>query len=183
MITKKKTTAEEFETTAASLGSCELVRGEVVPLSPGGTKHSKVASNVTGLLWQWARQSKLGRVWSGEAGLVVESDPDTVRGADAAYISYKRLPRGEEPEGFATVPPELVVEIVGKGQGWGKMVEKAGEYLGMGVDCVWVVDPKSRRLHVFRPDGEPTVLDERQSVSDENILPGFSCEVREFFSE
>ena len=142
MVTKMLMTAEEFESVSNRLGPCELVRGEVVNLSPGGTEHSFVSMNVGGLLWQWARQTKLGRVWTNEAGLVIQHDPDTVRGADVAYVSFQRLPRGSHSSSFATVPPELVVEIVGKGQGWRDMVEKAGEYMRMGVDRVWVLDPR-----------------------------------------
>jgi Uma2 family endonuclease len=183
MIAKTLMTAEEFEAIAASLGPCELVRGEVVCLSPGGMRHSGIAATVTGLLFQWVGKSRLGRLFSDEAGIVVEADPDTVRGADVAYLSYQRLPRGQRPEGFGRTPPELVVEIVGKGQGWREMVEKAGEYLRMGVDRVWVIEPSSRRLHVFRPDAEPVILAATDRIEDGTILPGFSCTVGEFFED
>lgn len=176
-------TAEEFEEVAADLGPCELVRGQVIQLSPGGAEHSEITVNVSARLWQWSRQSKFGRVLSGKPGLVVKRDPDTVRGAEIAYLSYNRLPLGDEPEGFCTAPPELVVEVLDQGISWGKTLQKTGEYLVMGVDCVWVIDPKSHRLHVFRPEGEPAILTEGQTVSDENILPGFSCTVADFFSE
>lgn len=180
--TTSLTTADEFEKIAARLGSCELVRGEVVELSPGGYGHSRITANVAFLLEQWARQSKSGRVLTCEAGVVVETDPDTVRGADVAYYSYDRLPQGAEPEGFLRTPPNLVVEVIGKKQGWREMVEKAGEYLRMGVDRVWIVDPDSHRVHVFRPDAEPTALSEDQSISDSHVLPGFACRLEELFS-
>lgn len=183
MIAKSRTTATEFEAQCPRLGPCELVRGEVLPLSPGGYSHSYVTINVAGLLWEWARRTGSGRVLGGEAGLIVETDPDTVRGADVAYISYQRVPRGRIPDGFGTVPPELVVEIVGKGQSWRDMVEKAGEYMKMGVDRVWVIDPRTREMHVFKPDGGPAALDEDQDVTDDQVLPGFSCRVADFFAE
>lgn len=183
MIAKSRTTATEFEAQCSRLGPCELVRGEVLPLSPGGMKHSRITQNVAFLLEEWARRTGLGTVVTGEAGFIVESDPDTVRGADVAYISYGRLPRGRLPDGFGTVPPELVVEIVGKGQSWRHMVEKAGEYMKMGVDRVWVIDPRTREMHVFKPDGGPAALDEGQDVTDDDILPGFSCRVTDFFAE
>lgn len=181
--TTSLTTAEEFEKIAARLGSCELVRGEVVELSPGGYEHSRISANVAFLLEQWARQSKNGRVLTGEAGVVVETDPDTVRGADVAYYSFVRLPRGAEPEGFLRTPPNLIVEVVGKKQGWREMVEKAGEYLRMGVDRVWIIDPDSHRIHIFRPDAEPTAMSKDQSISDTQILPGFSSRLEEFFAD
>jgi Uma2 family endonuclease len=175
-------TARQFERLAPHLGPCELERGEVIPLSPGSLGHSGISANVAILLGMWARRTAHGRVYTNEAGVVTESDPDTVRGVDVAYFSFKRLPRGRQPSGFARVPPNLAVEIIGKGQGWKKMVEKAGEYLRMGVDRVWIIDPKKRSVCVLRPDSEPVILTGGQTVADPRILPGFRCKIREFFA-
>jgi Uma2 family endonuclease len=183
MDTKTLMTADEFEAVAARLGPCELVRGEVITLSPAGYPHSRITFNVALALGEWERRTHLGRMLTAEMGLVVEKDPDTVRGADAAYYSYERLPKGAEPPGFSAVPPNLVVEIIGKGQGWRQMVEKTGEYFRMGVDRVWVIDPKTRRVHIFRPDAEPMILGTEDALTDEGILPGFSCRVTELFTD
>jgi Uma2 family endonuclease len=177
------TTAEEFETICGQVGPCELVRGEILHLSPGGLGHSSISGTVAGLLFIWARRDSRGRVLTNEAGIVVEVGPDTVRGADVAYLSYQRLPKGKRIKGFLKVPPELVVEILGKGQGWRDMVEKAGEYLRMGVDRVWVIDPDAETLHIFRSDAEPIRLTTDDQISDSGILPGFSCKVAEIFND
>lgn len=181
MITGTRMTANEFEQVCHELGSCELVRGEVVILSPGGMNHSGFAANVAILLGQWAKSSKSGRIWTNEAGIVVERDPDTVRGADVAYISYSRLAKGISSDSFSNVPPELVVEILGKGQGWTEILEKVGEYLAMGVDRIWVLDRETQRVHVYRPDHEPIMLNRNDVMEDAAVLPGFSCKVAEFF--
>lgn len=183
MDTKTLMTADEFEKVAARLGPCELVRGEVVTLSPGGFSHSQLVINVGALLQNWCRQAALGRVVGGEMGIIVGQDPDTVRGADVAYFSYDRIPRQHKPEGFTAIAPNLVVEIIGKGQGWRTMVEKAGEYLGMGVDRVWVIDPRTQRVHIFQSDAEPLALSLGDELSDAAVLPGFSCKVDEFFAD
>jgi Uma2 family endonuclease len=183
VIAKARTTAEEFEELAVQLGPCELVRGEVVHLSPAGFNPSRAVSKLSFLIEQWCAQSKLGRTLSGEAGLIIERDPDTVRGADVAYFSYNRLPRGPAPAGFLETPPELIAEFVGKGHRWRELVEKAGEYLRMGVDCVWVFDPKERTAHVFKPDSEPTAVPADATLAEASILPGFSCTVREIFED
>jgi len=183
MLTKTLITAKDFETICHQFEPCELVRGEVLKLSPGGMPHSRISSTITYLLAHWARGRRCGRVYTNEAGLITESDPDTVRGADVAYFSYQRLPKAAEPQGFSRTPPELVVEVLGKGQGWREFVEKAGEYPRMGVDRVWIVDGDSHRVHVFRPDAEPVILDESATLTDDAILPGFSCRVSEFFEE
>jgi Uma2 family endonuclease len=176
-------TADQFEAVAQQLGPCELVHGEVITLSPGGHIHGVATMNIGAALWNWARRTGLGRVLTGEPGLIVARTPDTVRGADVAYFSYERLPKGAEPRGFHVTPPNLVIEVVGKGQGWRDMIDKVGEYLRMGVDRVWVVDPDSRSVHVFRPDAEPLVMAENDTLSDEGILPGFSCRTADVFAE
>jgi len=177
------TTAEEFETICQEIGPCELVRGEIVKLSPGGLGHSEFSNNVAYLLTKWAKSGGSGRVLGCEAGIIVEVGPDTVRGADVAYISYDRLAKGKRPRGFLRVPPNLIVEILGQGQGWRDMVEKAGEYLRMGVDRVWVIDPDAEALHVFRSDAEPKRLTASDELSDVAVLPGFSCKVADIFSD
>lgn len=182
MSTQTLITAREFEKMAEELGPCELVRGEVATLSPGGVAHNQIVANVQGLLRDWARQDHRGRVLSNETGLIVARNPDTVRGADVVYFSYGRLPRESKPEGFSAVPPDLVAEVIGR-QGWGETLQKIGEYLQMGVDRVWVIDPRSRRVHIYRSDREPLVLDATDTLADEDILPGFHCKVEDFFAD
>lgn len=182
--TTTRLTAAEFEEQFAGEGCIELVRGEVVELSPGGMgHHSRPSANITYLLETWARRTKLGRVVTNEAGIITEQDPDTVRGADVAYFSYERLPKGQMPEGFSTIAPNLAVEVLGRGQGWGRVMAKVGEYLAMGVDRVWVADLGDRSLYVFRGDAQPERLEEADTVRDELLLPGFSCRVSEIFED
>lgn len=176
-------TAVEFEKIAGRLGPCELVRGEVINLSPAGFSHSQITVNIVSALSEWRKQTASGRILAGEMGIVVEQGPDTVRGADVVYYSYKRLPKNSAPQGFSAVAPDLIVEVVGKGQGWREMVQKVGEYLRMGVDRVWIVDPKTQRVHIYRSDAEPVVLNPDDSVADEVVLPGFTCKVAEFFAD
>ncbi len=176
-------TAEQFELRYSDVPYCELERGEVVRLMAGGWEHSRISYRIARLLGDWAEQSLRGRVLTNEAGLITERDPDTVRGVDVAYFSYERIPVGHEPDGFATVAPEPAVEVVGKRQGWGKIVEKAGEYLRMGVERVSIVNPATRTVHVFRPDADPERFGESNTLSDPVLLPGFACAVRSFFND
>jgi Uma2 family endonuclease len=92
--------AEDFELVAPVLGPCELVRGEIMPMSPGGIRHSRVTGNAFRLLDSHCRPRKIGRVLTGEAGVIVARRPDTVRGADVAFVSYQRLPEAAPEEGF-----------------------------------------------------------------------------------
>jgi Uma2 family endonuclease len=81
---KKPMTADEFfdfVTLPENEGrSFELVRGEVVEMSRAGGLHCLVCSNFNFLLAAYVRQRKQGTVFSNDPGLLLERDPDTVRG-------------------------------------------------------------------------------------------------------
>lgn len=175
--------AEQFYSLVPERAAVELVRGELVEMSPAGFWHGRVTLNAAYVLEAWARRTRSGRTVAGEAGVITERNPDTVRGADVAYFSYSRLPAEQEPRGFADAPPELVVEVAGREQGWDESLEKVGEYLRLGVDRVWIIDPQRRALHVFRSDAPPAVYTEAEMIEDAAILPGFSCRVDEFFEK
>src|SRR5262249_15606205 len=64
----------------------ELVRGEVVEMTKPGKRHGFVCANVVSILWSFARQRKKGYVCSNDTGVLVEHDPDTVRGPDVLFF-------------------------------------------------------------------------------------------------
>jgi Uma2 family endonuclease len=172
---------EEFERLAHALGPCELVNGEVVAMSPGHFKHSRVTMNVAYILEGYARRSRHGRALTNEAGIVVDAEHDTVRGADAAFVSFKRLPAGKRHRGFLRQPPELVVEVLGDDDTWKVVEEKVAEYHALGVDMVWVADPRTLSVRLYPKRGEPHVLHEKDTITGGKLLPGFTCLVAEFF--
>ncbi len=175
--------AEEFESRFADTPFCELERGEVIQLTVGGWRHSALCARIAWLLGDWAQRGGAGRVLTGEAGVITARDPDTVRGMDVAYFSFERVPRGQEPESFAEVAPTLAVEVIGKGQGWKKMTEKAAEYLRMGADRVWIIDPKRKSLHVFTSDQPPREYGVGETIEKDTALPGLVLAVTGIFSD
>lgn len=176
-------TAEEFAERYIGVPGVELERGRVIRLPPAGPDHSRTTTNASFLLESWARRRKIGRVFTGEAGIITGRGPDSVRGMDCAYYSYTRVTKGKLPKSFFDSPPELVVEVYGKGGTWRRLLRKADEYLRMGVDRVWLLDPRDRSLTVCRRDAEPVKLVETDLIRDRQILPGFAHKVAEFFED
>ena len=116
--------AEQFARVAEVLGPCELVNGEIVPLSLGGFCQSKITGRAVFLLESHNRVHRLGRVLAGEAGFIVHRGPDTVRGADVAFISYRRLPKDTQTTGFLELPAELIIEVLSDDVSWSEMETK-----------------------------------------------------------
>jgi Uma2 family endonuclease len=175
--------AEEFARVADVLGPCELVNGEIVRMSPGGFRHSKVTVRAVFLLEAHNQVHRLGHVLAGEAGFIVRRGPDTVRGADVAFISYQRIPKGTQIAGFVEQAPELVIEVLGDDKSWGEMEEKIADYHAAGVDLVWVLDPRTLTLHAYPRGASPVLLHEADAANANPYVPGFSCRVADFFAD
>jgi Uma2 family endonuclease len=174
-------TVEDFARVAPVLGPCELIKGEIVQMSPGGMRHSKVTGRAFLLLAGHAEARGLGHVLTGEAGVIVARHPDTVRGADVAFISYQRQPKGAVEDGFLSQPPELVIEVLGKETSWQKMEAKIADYHGLGVDLVWILDPHTETLRAYPRGSTPVVLRDTDEASADPFVPGFAVRVSRFF--
>jgi Uma2 family endonuclease len=157
----------------------ELVNGRFIEMPPTGHPHGTVETNVAAELRAFVKARNLGKVMSGEVGIITRRDPDTVRGADVAYISQARLAKAKA-KGYLDVPPELVVEVVSPSDRWTDINEKVDEYLARGVDEVWVVDPRTRRVTCYRSTAMRTYQQEDQ-LSAPDLLPGFALPVAELF--
>lgn len=181
MKTQTLMTAEEFLALPGEVPR-ELVRGEVVEMSPPGARHGVVCANITMLLKNWARGKQAGAVLSNDAAVVTERDPDTVRGPDVQFIAVGRLGPDFPPTGSLEIPPDLVIEVVSESDRWHDVITKVDEFLDAGVQEVWVVDPKGQFVEVFRTESRPRRIDLGGEIESPQILPGFRCSVSEFFA-
>ena len=158
----------------------ELVRGKFIDMPPTGHPHASVEGNITRELGSFVKQRALGKVMPGEVGIITHRNPDTVRGADVVYISHERLAQAQA-QGYLNVPPELVVEVVSPNDGWTDINEKVAEYLACGVNAVWIVDPRTRRVTCYRPPAEVQRYGYEDILTEPDLLPEFALPVRELF--
>jgi Uma2 family endonuclease len=159
----------------------ELVRGVVISMPPPGFRHGDVQFNVGFFLGQYARTHRLGRVTL-ESGVRTERGPDSVRGPDVAFWSFERLPRDVAPIGYPDEVADFVAEVLSPGQTPRSLRDKVQEYLAAGVRMVWLVDPDARCVTVIRSGVEDRTFQEGDTLSGEDVLPGFSVPVAELFA-
>jgi Uma2 family endonuclease len=175
-------TAEEFGCRPDPGHPEELIRGRVIAMAPPGRRHGFVCGQAYYLIRQFVEQHDLGWVLTNASGVITERDPDTVRGADVAYYSYARLPRGTLPTGYGPEVPELVVEVRSPSDQPREILEKAAEYLGAGVLIVVVLDPNSQTAHVSGSAEVSRNLGPQEELTLPGILDGFSVKVNQFFA-
>jgi Uma2 family endonuclease len=158
----------------------ELVRGEVIELPPPQKPHGVVAINVGRLLSNFTIQRNKGYVTCNDAGVLLERDPDTVRGPDVAVYEDAESFEEIHPK-YGEVPPRLAVEVLSPSDRADRIQRKITDYLRNGVELVWVVDTEEKTVTVYRADNGPRVLQEQDEITGEDVLPGFRCVVAEFF--
>jgi Uma2 family endonuclease len=161
----------------------ELVKGTIIAMPPPDRRHGYVCGQAYYLIRQFVEGHDLGRVLSNDSGVITERNPDTVRGADVAYYSYTRLPRGPLPTGYGPEVPELVVEVCSLSDRWVDINEKVTEYLRAGVLAVVVLDPKPQTAHVFSGEDAPILLRSEDELVLPGILEGLRVRVGQFFDE
>ena len=159
----------------------ELIRGVLYETMPTGQEHGEIAANLVTELRNFVKPRKLGRLTVSDAGVWLERDPDTVREPDITYTSAARLPPGVRVRGYAEVVPDLVVEIVSPNDSQREVNDKAQMWLSYGVDLVWVVQPDTYTVDVYRPGQAIATLDEQDTLDGLDVLPGFTCAVRDIF--
>ena len=159
----------------------ELIRGVLSETMPTGLRHGKIVVRLAARLYNFVDPKKLGVLVASDSGVWLERDPDTVREPDVAFFSAEKIPLDADIPGYAEVAPDLVVEIVSPSDRLTEVNDKALMWLRYGVRIVWVVRPEERLVDVHR-DGHPVAtLNESESLDGLDILPGFSCLVREVF--
>ena len=159
----------------------DLIRGELKRMSPASGVHGILASRVGSLIRQHVDAGDLGEVFGAETGFKLGSNPDTVLAPDAAFIRKDRLPAGEFPEGYWTIAPDLVVEIVSPGDRPSEVEEKVELYLTAGVLSVWLFYPKTRTVTIRR-NRSTIQLTEKEMLVGEDVLRGFRCPLEKIFA-
>ena len=62
-----------------------------------------------------------------------------------------------------------------------QVLVKVGEYLDAGVRLVWVVRPQNQTVTIYRPNGDVELLHAADTLTGEDVVPGFSYLVSEIF--
>lgn len=117
----------------------------------------------------------------GEAGVRLSRNPDNTVGIDLVYISPEGAAQQTDDTTLIEGVPTLVVEILSPNDTIDEIHEKTTSYLAAGVLLVWIVDPYDRTVKVYQPNQSPTLINERQELIGDPILPGFRARVAELF--
>ena len=156
----------------------ELVRGELIRMSPTAWGHGVFALRIGGSMESHASARRLG-VASTDDGFLL--GPDHMRAPDVSFVCRERALDPNKPQGFFPGPPDIAVEVISPSDRLTEVAEKVVEWLDAGARAVIVVNPRNQTVRVHRPDRETVHLTVEDVLEVPEVLPGWSMPVRQIF--
>ena len=164
MLSPSVLSAQDFAELKYSLPEAgrwhELHDGQTVLLSAPDDIHGTIVLNLSRALAEWFRkQPRQARGYAcHDLGLHVHSEPDTVY-VPAMSIFREGKPFGQFDNVIATEIPRIVIDVASSHDRRRDMRLRTTAYMKYGVECVWVINPETRRSFIHTTEGSHEVKD------------------------
>ena len=158
----------------------ELVDGNLIRMTPAGGEHGAVTARVGHVLQEYA-DTHGGVCCGAETGFILRRTPDVVRAPDAAFVSGERVPKSGIPKSYWPFAPDLAVEVPSPNDRFSDVHIKIAEYFAAGTRLLWIVEPATKRVHVYQSPHDMQVIEEDGELTGGDVLPGFRCAVKRLF--
>jgi Uma2 family endonuclease len=150
---------EEYLRTVFDGADCEYLDGEIVERNMGELPHGDIQAELIFRLKQ-AQRGRLRVV----SEIRIQINPRRYRVADIAVWRA-----GNIGDRIPTVPPFLVVEILSPEDRMVRMLPKIQEYLSIGAEWIWVIDPDEGKALIYSQAGPAGVLSDILRTEDPAI--------------
>jgi Uma2 family endonuclease len=161
----------------------ELVDGRLIERKPSAWS-SLVEGYIGARLLNYAWTNRIGSVWPGTMGYQISPNrPNTIRKPHVSFIRKEKLSPDVMENDFIKIVPDLVVEMLSPNDLVYEVDRKIVEYKRAGVRLIWVVNPETRSVAIYRPNGTASILNDTDTIKGEDVLPSFECPVSSFFSK
>jgi len=155
--------------------------GDVVIMPPTGFETGVRNSEINLQLRAWSKDDGTGSATDSNAGFIFPNG--AIYSPDAAWTSKERLSKfsDEELKRFLPSAPDFVIELRSESDDLSELKAKMYEYVENGVRLGWLIDPRTRTVHIFRAGCEPDSLKNVDRVSGEDVLSGFELDLTEIW--
>jgi Uma2 family endonuclease len=155
--------------------------GELIIMPPTGSITGNRNSDLNYQLTGWNRKNKLGKTFDSSSGFKLPNGAE--RSPDASWVKIERWDAlsEEEQERFAPLCPDFVVELMSPSDTLEKTRNKMLEYMENGASLGWLINRKQKQIEIYRLNKEVEILESPQTVSGEDVLPGFVLDLEEIW--
>jgi Uma2 family endonuclease len=158
-------------------------KGQIFLMPPTGLETGNYNFELAAEFAFWNRQYNLGKVFDSSSGFTF---PDkSVRSPDVSWLineKWKSLSQ-DEKEKFSQVVPDFVLELRSASDSLSELKDKMEKYKKNGVPLGWLIDIKKQKTYIYRQNQEVEEVSFETDLSGENILLGFSINLKSFFEK
>jgi Uma2 family endonuclease len=156
--------------------------GELIVMPPTGIVTNKRNFDLIAQFAVWSKKDGTGIGFATDTGYTLPNG--AIRAPDASWMrreKYESLSK-DDKERFAHVCPDFAVELRSPSDRLPTLINKMEEYIANGASLGWLIDPKKRRVYVFKAGEEMVVLENPIAVSGDPLLPGFELQMQEIWT-
>jgi Uma2 family endonuclease len=155
--------------------------GELIIMLPTGSMTGWRNARIMHRLTDWAERDGVGLTFDSSTGFRLPNGAK--RSPEASWVRREKWDAltEEEKEGFAPLCPDFVVELRSPEDRITTLQDKMLEYISNGAELGWLIDPKARRVYVYRR-GQPTeYLENPEAIAGDPALRGFVLNIRDIW--
>jgi Uma2 family endonuclease len=151
----------------------QTAKGSLIIMSPTGGETGNRNFSLNVQLGNWIEQDGTGLGF--DSSTVFKLPNGAKRSPDAAWVKRDRWDAltPKEREGFPPIAPDFVIELRSRTDSLTELQQKMQEYIDNGVRLGWLLNPQDRQVEIYRPGKSVEVLQAPETISGEDILPGF----------
>ena len=155
--------------------------GDLIVMPPTGGATGNRNQEITRQVGNWTKVNGRGAAFDSSTGFKLPNGAD--RSPDAAWVRRERLAAltPEQKEKFLPLCPDFVIELRSPTDNLAVVQAKMEEYIANGAQLGWLINPETRRVHVYRPGTQTEILEQPEAVSGDPVLPGFTLDLREIW--
>ena len=164
----------------------ELEDGKIQIVGPSDIISSEIGIRFSAFLFAWVSSRRLGRIFDSAGGFIM---PDrNLKAPDVSFVRASRLKKSVRY--FGELVPDLVVEIKSQsekpvGHGFAYRIkplqEKIEQFIKLGAQVGILIDPDQLTVTVYRPTGEPILLQDEDILKIPELFPGWEVAINELW--
>ncbi|MBO0350854.1 Uma2 family endonuclease [Phormidium pseudopriestleyi FRX01] len=147
--------------------------GALIIMPPTGGETGDRNFELSGQLWDWNRQTSLGKAFDSSTGFQLPNGG--VRSPDVSWIKLERWDAltPEQRKKILPLCPDFTIELVSETDDIETTRSKMREYLSNGLRLGWLIDPETKTVEIYRQNRKVEVLQSPSTLSGEEVLPDF----------
>lgn len=153
-------------------------RGDLLIMTPTGGETGNRNGRLIQQLFNWSDRDGTGIAFDSSTGFKLPNGAN--RSPDASWIPLAKWNNLTEiqRQRFLPLCPDFAIELLSPSDKLIKTQEKMQEYLDNGMGLGWLINRQQQQVEIYRQGKNIEVLNASNSLSGEDILPGFILDLQ-----